>query len=66
MGTLGSGRGFTLRSRTGFTLRRDKGILSMFGGMCGGGVVGVWTERQRIRATCKYTLSIGGPKDSEG
>ena len=65
VGTLGSGRGFTLGSDGVCTLGRDEGSLSIFWGRCGGGVGGVWTAQRRIRATCKYALSIGGPKDSK-
>ena len=53
MGTLGSGRGFTLGSDGLLTLRRYEGSLSMFVGRWGGGVGGVWKARRRIRATCK-------------
>ena len=53
VGTLGSGRGFNLGIDRVCTLGRDEGSLSIFGGMCGGGVGGVWTECQGIRETCK-------------
>ena len=66
MGTLGSGGEFTLGSDGVRTLGRDEGSLSIFGGRYGGGVGGVWTARRSIHATCKYVLSIGGPKYSEG
>ena len=58
--------GFTLGSDGVCNLGREQGSLSIFRGKCGGGLGGVWTARHRIRATCKYALSIGGPKDSEG
>ena len=45
MVTLGSGKGFTLGSDGVRILGRDEGSLSIFGGMCGGGVGGVWTAR---------------------
>ena len=50
---LGNEWGFTLRSDGVRTLGRDEGSLLIFGGRCGGGVVGVWTARCSIRATCK-------------
>ena len=43
VGTLGSGRGFTLGSDGVCNFGRDEGSLSIFGGMCGGGVGGVST-----------------------
>ena len=66
VGTLVSGRGFTLGSDGVRTFGIDEGSLTIFGGRCGGGVGGVWTSRRRICETCKYELIIGDPKDSEG
>ena len=48
VGTLGSGKGFTLGIYGVRTLVRDEGSLSRFGGGCGGRVGGVWTARRRI------------------
>ena len=57
MGTLVSGRGFTLGSNEVCNLERDEGSLSTFGGVCGGGVGGFWISGRRILATCKYVES---------
>ena len=48
------------------TLGIYEGSFPISGGRCGGGVGGVWTERHRIYAICKYELRIGDPKEIEG
>ena len=53
MGTLVSGREFTLGSDGVRTLVIDEWSLPISEGKCGGGVGGVWTARRRICVTCK-------------